>query len=65
MKKMEVLMSILLIVLGLVCLTMSGSMMFQQDLSVYIKTFVQICLWMGVPILLAGVSYLLLIKKRR
>jgi hypothetical protein len=64
MKKFEIIVPVLLIMAGLLCLTMSGSFMFQPELRVYMKTFVQICLWTGVPILLAGIFYLLLYKKR-
>ena len=64
MKKFEIIVSVLLIIIGLLCLTMSGSFMLQPELRVYIKTFVQTCLWIGVPILLAGIFYLLLYKKR-
>lgn len=65
MKRMEVVLSICLIAAGLICLTMSGSLMFEQEIAVYFKTFVQICLWMGIPIILVGVFYLFYRKKRR
>ncbi|MCM3443360.1 MULTISPECIES: hypothetical protein [Metabacillus] len=65
MKRIEVVLSILLIAAGLICLTMSGSLMFKQGIDVYLKTFVQICLWMGIPIILVGVFYLMYGKKRR
>ncbi|RBP86200.1 hypothetical protein DFO70_1306 [Cytobacillus firmus] len=64
MKKIEVLLSVLLIVTGLVCLTMSGTMMIRQDITAYFKTFLQTCAWMGVPIILAGIVYLIIVKKR-
>lgn len=65
MKRIEVVLSIGLIAAGLICLTMSGSLMFEQEIAVYFKTFVQLCLWMGVPIILVGVFYLIYRKKRR
>lgn len=65
MKRIEVVLSISLIAAGLICLTMSGSIMFGQGIVDYVKTFVHICLWMGIPIILVGVFYLLYRKKRR
>ncbi|USK31330.1 hypothetical protein LIT32_27255 (plasmid) [Bacillus sp. CMF21] len=65
MKRIEVVLSIFLIAAGLICLTMSGSLMFEQGIDVYLKTFVQICLLMGIPIILVGVFYLFYRKKRR
>ncbi|WP_174733234.1 hypothetical protein [Mesobacillus harenae] len=64
MKKVEVILSVLLIIIGLICLTMSGTMMIQQDFTAIFKTFVTICAWMGVPIILAGIVYLIIVKKR-
>ncbi|MFC4324246.1 hypothetical protein [Litchfieldia salsa] len=65
MRKIEILLSVVLIAVGIGCLTMSGSMLFQEDLSFYFETFIKICLWMGLPILIAGVIYLLMKRKRR
>lgn len=64
MKKIEIILSVVLIAVGVVCLTMSGSMMFQQDISFYFETFIKICLWMGIPIIIAGITYLLIKRKR-
>lgn len=64
MKKIEIILSVVLIAVGVVCLTMSGSMMFQQNISFYVETFLKICLWMGIPILITGVFYLLIKRKR-
>ncbi|WP_026581389.1 hypothetical protein [Bacillus sp. J33] len=65
MKRMEVVLSIFLIAAGLICLTMSGSLMFEQGLTVYLRTFIQVCLWMAIPIILIGVFFLWNRKKRR
>lgn len=62
---MEVVLSIFLIAAGLICLTMSGSLMFEQGLTVYLRTFIQVCLWMAIPIILIGVFFLWNRKKRR
>lgn len=63
MKKIEIILPFVLIAVGLGCLTMSGSMMFQQNISAYFETFIKICLWMGLPILISGVIYLFMKKK--
>ncbi|MEA3321484.1 MAG: hypothetical protein U9Q88_15855 [Bacillota bacterium] len=65
MKKIEIILSVVLIAVGLGCLTMSASMMFQHDISVYLETFIKICFWMGLPIFIAGVIYLIIKRKRR
>lgn len=65
MKRFEVIVSVVIITVGVMCLAMSGSFMFQKDLSNFIKTFIQICVWMGIPLLLAGIIYLVFIRKRR
>lgn len=65
MKRIEVVLSICLIAAGLICLTMSGSLMFEQGMDNYVKTFVQVCMWMGIPIILVGLFYLFYRKKRK
>jgi len=62
-KKIEIFLSVVLIAVGIGCLTMSGSMMFQQGISVYFETFFKICLWMGLPILISGIIYLFMKRK--
>jgi biotin synthase-like enzyme len=57
-KRIEMVLSIFLIAAGLICLTMSGTIMFEQGIAVYLKTFVHICFLMGIPIILVGVFYL-------
>ncbi len=63
MKKTEMILAILLILVGIGCLTMSGTMLFQENLSLYFQTFIQVCLWIGVPILIAGILYFIFLKK--
>ncbi len=55
----------LLIVIGIMCLTMSGTLMMNQGMGEYLKMFTQICLWMGIPLILVSVSYVIYRKKRR
>lgn len=65
MKRIEFMFAGLLIIIGLMCLTMSGTLMLNQGITVYLKTFIQICLWMGIPLILVGIFYLFYRKKRR
>lgn len=57
MKRFEIIFSSLLIIIGLVCLTMSGTMMLGTGIAGYLSTFIQICLWMGIPLVLTGLLY--------
>lgn len=65
MKKIEWLIFSFLIIVGLMCLTVSGTAMWgSESIDSYLKTFLQLCLWMGLPILILGIIYLLIVKKR-
>jgi hypothetical protein len=59
MKRFEYVFAFLLIVIGIGCLTMSGSMMIDPSLKSYIGTLTQICLWLALPLLIVGIVYLL------
>lgn len=65
MKRIEIILAGLLIVVGIVCLTMSGTLMLETELAVYLTTLVQICLWMGIPLILTGLLYWRYTRKRR
>lgn len=65
MSKIESFLAGFLIVIGLVCLTMSGTLMAEVGITDYLKTFVQICLWMGIPLVLTGMLYWQYARKRR
>lgn len=65
MKKTEVILAGMLIAAGIVCLTMSGTLMLETGLTVYLTTFVQICLWMSIPLILTGFLYWRYTRKRR
>ncbi|KAA0956092.1 hypothetical protein FQ085_14700 [Planococcus sp. ANT_H30] len=65
MRRIEVFLAILLVVIGILCLTMSGTLMLETGLTVFLTTFVQVCLWMGIPLILTGVIYWQYTKKRR
>lgn len=57
MNRIELVLAGMLILLGLICLTMSGTLMSEVGLTVFLKTFVQICLWMCIPFILIGLLY--------
>ncbi|ANU23387.1 hypothetical protein [Planococcus donghaensis] len=65
MKKIEVFLAVMLVVIGIFCLTMSGTLMLETGLTVFLTTFVQVCLWMGVPLVLTAIIYWQYARKRR
>ncbi len=66
MNKIEWLIVILLITMGLMCLTVSGTVMWgTESIESYLKTFIQICLWMCLPISIIGIIYFIILKKRK
>lgn len=65
MRKLDIIIPIILIALGLICLTTSGSLMFDQKLGIYVKTFANLCMWMAIPIIIGALLYLIFFRKRR
>lgn len=65
MRRIEVFLAVLLVVIGILCLTMSGTLMLETGLTVFLTTFIQVCLWMGIPLILTGIIYWRYTKKRR
>lgn len=65
MKKIEYLIALALIFLGIACLTMSGTYMLDQNITVYAMTILKICLWIGIPIVIIGVLYLVFVKRKK
>jgi hypothetical protein len=65
MRKIEYLIALILVVLGLACLTMSGSYLLEQNIAVYAMTFLKICLWIGIPIVIIGFVYFFIIKRTK
>ncbi|AQQ53239.1 hypothetical protein [Planococcus lenghuensis] len=65
MTKIEFTVAALLIVAGLLCLAASGSWLFNPGALELLKTFIQVCLWMGIPLVLTGGLYWWFKKKRR
>jgi hypothetical protein len=64
MKRIEWMIAISLMVIGLSCLTMSATFMLNPDsIRVYLNTLFQICLWIGIPFVIITVIYFILKKK--
>lgn len=65
MKKIEYLIIFILIISGLSCLVASTSLMVEQSVATYVSRFLKLCLMIGLPILVIGVIYFFLLKKRK
>jgi membrane protein DedA with SNARE-associated domain len=65
MNKIEYLIALALVVIGIACLTMSGTYLLDQNITVYAMTFLKICLWIGIPIIIIGLVYFILVKRKR
>lgn len=66
MRRVDWLIVAILIVIGLSCLTMSATWMTDHDsMSVYLHNFLRICLWSGVPALIAAVIFIFMKNGRK
>jgi hypothetical protein len=64
MKWAEWVVVLALIVIGLSCLTVSGTMMLNPDsIRPYLNTLIQICIWAGIPVLFVTAVYFILKRK--
>lgn len=63
MKQLEWVIAILLVLVGLSCLTMSATIL-NPSLSELWSTFFRICTLVGIPVVIAGVLYLILKGKK-
>lgn len=57
MTKTELAIALGLILAGLLCLTMSGGLLFNPGGASFLGTFMLVCLWMGLPLFAVGVVY--------
>lgn len=65
MKIIDWMIALSLVLIGLSCLTMSATWMLNPDtIRSYLATLLQICLWAGVPVLIASLIYLFFIRKK-
>jgi hypothetical protein len=61
MKITDWIMAFSLVVIGISCLTMSGTVMLNpESVAAYFNTLVRICFWIGIPIVLAAIVYMIL-----
>lgn len=61
MKWTEWMLALGLVIIGLSCLTVSGTWMLNPDsIRPYLNTFLQICLWIGIPVIIGIIIYLFL-----
>ncbi|SDJ12350.1 hypothetical protein [Alteribacillus bidgolensis] len=64
MKGMDWVIAVSLMAIGLSCLTMSASWLFNPDtLKEYLDTFLVICLFAGIPAFLGGLLYWIFKRK--
>jgi hypothetical protein len=63
MKRTEWFIAIFLVIIGLSCLTTSATFLVNPDsIRAYLRTLLQICLWIGIP-LAVGILVYLLVKR--
>ncbi|HEY8435947.1 hypothetical protein [Parageobacillus thermoglucosidasius] len=65
MRRIEWLISLILVAAGLTCLTVSGTLLMNPDsIHSYLHTLLQICMWSGIPFFVAGLVYFIIKWKR-
>ncbi|WP_040980500.1 MULTISPECIES: hypothetical protein [Oceanobacillus] len=66
MKKIEWLLAVSLIIIGLICLTVSGGALL-GDVTVkqYMTTLIQVCFWTCLPGIVIGILYVIILLKRK
>lgn len=64
MRKGDWLFALLMMAFGLVCLTVSATSLLERPFDSYVRTLLTLCLWVGVPLLLLVVIYLLISRRR-
>lgn len=66
MKKIEWLLAVSLIIIGLSCLTISGVTMWgDESVKSYVTTLMQICFWTGIPGIIVGILYVIILIDRK
>jgi uncharacterized membrane protein YkvI len=64
MKRLDWFIVSLLILIGLTCLTMSATSMMDTDAArSYFNEMLQMCLWIGIPVVSVGIIYYILKRK--
>lgn len=58
MKWTEWILPFVLVIIGLLCLTISGTWLLDPDsIRSYLNTFLLICLWIGIPVIISVIIY--------
>lgn len=66
MKKIEWLLAVSLIIIGLICLTIPAATMWGNgSIKSYVTILMQICFWTGLPGLIIGVLYVIILVGRK
>ena len=66
MKWTEWLIALALVAIGVSCMTISGTLMLKPgSIQFYLDTFLRICLWIGIPVLIAIIVYWIFKFKRK
>ena len=65
MKRYEYAIAGLLVLVGLACLATSGSYLMGFSLDAYVKNFLLLCVWLGIPIVIFGILYRIVIKVKK
>lgn len=63
MKKIEWLLALSLIIIGLTCLTVPAAT--NESIKSYVTTLIQICFWTGLPGIIIGVLYVIILVGRK
>jgi membrane protein implicated in regulation of membrane protease activity len=63
MKIIDYVIGIVLVLMGIGCLAMSGSMFGRTSATLFVGVFTQICIWLAVPAIIIGIIYLF-VKRR-
>jgi di/tricarboxylate transporter len=65
MKRIDYVIAGVLVLIGLLCLTTSGSYLIGFSIEAYMETFLQLCMWIGIPIVVIGVIYFIILFLRK
>ncbi|WP_100404688.1 hypothetical protein [Bacillus solitudinis] len=66
MKVVDWVIAIALVVIGLSCLTMSANLLGNPNtIGSYLNTLWQVCVWAGIPAVVAAFLYLLFIRRKK
>ncbi|WP_408011507.1 hypothetical protein ACJROX_15205 [Pseudalkalibacillus sp. A8] len=66
MKAREWFLATFIILIGIICLTISGThKLGSESIHSYVMTFVNLCMWIGLPLLIVGFIYLFLLIREK